>query len=111
MRNEGVYRMRQSKMLIPTLREVPNDAEVLSHQILLRAGYIRQVSAGIYSYLPLANRVLEKLKTIMREEFEKIGAVEMLMPALLPAELWKNLVVMKLTAQIYIVSMIVMIAK
>ena len=63
--------MRQSKMLIPTLREVPNDAEVLSHQILLRAGYIRQVSAGIYSYLPLANRVLEKLKRIMREEFEK----------------------------------------
>jgi prolyl-tRNA synthetase len=82
--------MRQSKMLIPTLREVPNDAEVLSHQILLRAGYIRQVSAGIYSYLPLANRVLEKLKTIMREEFEKIGAVEMLMPALLPAELWEE---------------------
>jgi len=82
--------MRQSKMLIPTLREVPNDAEVLSHQILLRAGYIRQVSAGIYSYLPLANRVLEKLKRIMREEFEKIGAVEMLMPAILPAELWEE---------------------
>lgn len=82
--------MRQSQMLIPTLREVPNDAEVLSHQILLRAGYIRQVSAGIYSYLPLANRVLEKLKTIMREEFEKIGAVEMLMPAILPAELWQE---------------------
>ena len=82
--------MKQSKMLIPTLREVPNDAEVLSHQILLRAGYIRQVAAGIYSYLPLANRVLEKLKTIMREEFEKIDAVEMLMPALLPAELWKE---------------------
>ncbi|WP_301358380.1 proline--tRNA ligase [Enterococcus spodopteracolus] len=82
--------MRQSKMLIPTLREIPNDAEVLSHQILLRAGYIRQVSAGIYSYLPLANRVLEKLKTIMREEFEKIGAVEMLMPAILPAELWQE---------------------
>ncbi|MBL1227482.1 proline--tRNA ligase [Enterococcus sp. BWR-S5] len=82
--------MKQSRMLIPTLREVPNDAEVLSHQMLLRAGYVRQVSAGIYSYLPLANRVLEKLKTIMREEFEKIGAVEMLMPALLPAELWKE---------------------
>lgn len=82
--------MKQSKMLIPTLREVPNDAEVLSHQMLLRAGYIRQVSAGIYSYLPLANRVLEKLKKIIREEFEKIDAVEMLMPALLPAELWKE---------------------
>lgn len=82
--------MKQSKMLIPTLREVPNDAEVLSHQMLLRAGYIRQVSAGIYSYLPLANRVLEKLKKIMREEFDKIDAIEMLMPALLPAELWKE---------------------
>ncbi|MHC5227496.1 proline--tRNA ligase [Enterococcus sp. LJL99] len=82
--------MKQSKMLIPTLREVPNDAEVISHQMLLRAGYIRQVSAGIYSYLPLANRVLEKLKKIMREEFEKIDAVEMLMPMLLPAELWKE---------------------
>lgn len=82
--------MKQSKMLIPTLREVPNDAEVLSHQMLLRAGYIRQVSAGIYSYLPLANRVLEKLKKIIREEFDKIDAIEMLMPALLPAELWKE---------------------
>ena len=82
--------MRQSKILIPTLREVPNDAEVLSHQILLRAGYIRQVSAGIYSYLPLAHRVLDKLKRIMREAFEKIGAVEMLMPAILPAELWEE---------------------
>lgn len=77
-------------MLIPTLREVPNDAEVLSHQMLLRAGYIRQVSAGIYSYLPLANRVLGKLKKIIREEFDKIDAIEMLMPTLLPAELWKE---------------------
>ncbi|MGC3164791.1 proline--tRNA ligase, partial [Enterococcus faecium] len=58
-------------MLIPRLREVPNDADVLSHLILLRAGYIRQVSAGIYSNLPLAIRVLEKLKRIMRVEFEK----------------------------------------
>ncbi|MGH2162463.1 proline--tRNA ligase, partial [Enterococcus faecalis] len=63
---------------------------VLSHHILLRAGYIPQVGAGIFSYLPLANRVLEKFKTIMREEFEKIDAVEMLLPALLPAELWKE---------------------
>lgn len=55
--------MRQSKMLIPTLREVPNDAEVLSHQILLRAGYIRQVSAGIYSYLPLTKSCIRKAET------------------------------------------------
>jgi len=82
--------MKQSKMFIPTLREVPNDAQVISHQILLRAGYVRQVSAGIYSYLPLAHRVLEKIKGIMREEFDKMGAVEMLMPALLSADLWKE---------------------
>ena len=60
------------KMLIPTLREVPNDAEVLSHQILLRAGYIRQVAAGIYSYLPLANRVLEKLKRLCEKNLRKL---------------------------------------
>ncbi|MDT2010655.1 proline--tRNA ligase [Carnobacterium divergens] len=82
--------MKQSKLFVPTLREVPNDAEVISHQMLLRAGYIRQVSSGVYSYLPLANLVLEKLKTIIREEFEKIDAVEMLMPSLLPRELWEE---------------------
>lgn len=82
--------MKQSNMLIPTLREMPSDAQVISHALLVRAGYVRQVSAGIYSYLPLANYVIEKLKTIMREEFEKIGAVEMLAPALLTADLWKE---------------------
>lgn len=80
--------MKQSKMLIPTLREVPNDAEIISHQMLLRAGYIRQISSGVYAYLPLANQVLEKLKQIIREEFAEIDAIEMLMPALLPADLW-----------------------
>ena len=82
--------MKQSKMLIPTLREMPSDAQVISHALLLRAGYVRQVSAGVYSYLPLANRVIEKAKKIMRQEFEKIGAVEMLAPALLSADLWRE---------------------
>ncbi|MDR1567889.1 MAG: proline--tRNA ligase [Streptococcaceae bacterium] len=82
--------MKQTRLLIPTLREVPNDAQVLSHQILLRAGYIRQVSAGIYAYLPLAYRVLGKIEQIIREELDKIDAVEMLMPALLNADLWKE---------------------
>ena len=82
--------MKQSKVFIPTLRDVPNEAEVLSHKMLLRAGYIRQISSGVYSYLPLATRVIEKIKTIMREEFEKIDAVEMLMPSLLPRELWEE---------------------
>ena len=82
--------MKQSKMLIPTLREMPSDAQVISHALMLRAGYVRQVSAGVYSYLPLANRVIEKAKKIMREEFDKIGAVEMLVPALLSADLWRE---------------------
>jgi len=82
--------MKQSKMLIPTLREMPSDAQVISHALMLRAGYVRQVSAGVYSYLPLANRVIEKAKGIMRQEFEKIGAVEMLAPALLSADLWRE---------------------
>ncbi|HEU1290629.1 TPA: proline--tRNA ligase [Streptococcus pneumoniae] len=82
--------MKQSKMPIPTLREMPSDAQVISHALMLRAGYVRQVSAGVYSYLPLANRVIEKAKNIMRQEFEKICAVEMLAPALLSAELWRE---------------------
>lgn len=82
--------MKQSKLFAPTLREVPHDAEVVSHQLLLRAGYIRQISSGIYSYLPLANRVIEKIKAIIREELDAIDGSEMLLPALLPADLWKE---------------------
>lgn len=82
--------MKQSKLFAPTLRDVPSDAEVISHQLLLRAGYIRQLSAGIYSYLPLASRVLEKVKGIIREELDAIDGSEMLLPALLPADLWKE---------------------
>lgn len=82
--------MKQSKMMIPTLREMPSDAQVISHALMVRAGYVRQVSAGIYSYLPLANRVIEKAKNIMREEFDKIGAVEFLAPALLSADIWRE---------------------
>ncbi|AYM03082.1 proline--tRNA ligase [Levilactobacillus yiduensis] len=82
--------MKQSKLLIPTLKEVPNGAEALSHQMMLRAGYIRQVTAGVYAYLPLAYRVLTNIETIIREEMAKIDAVETLMPAILPASLWQE---------------------
>lgn len=82
--------MKQSKMLIPTLREMPSDAQVISHALMLRAGYVRQISAGVYAYLPLAHRVIEKAKKIMRQEFDKMGAVEMLAPALLSADLWRE---------------------
>ena len=82
--------VKQSKMLIPTLKEVPSDAEAISHQLMLLAGYIKQISAGMYSYLPLAHKVLLKLEQIIREEMDKIDAVEMLTPAVLPAELWQE---------------------
>lgn len=82
--------MRQDKLLIPTLREAPADAEALSHKILLRGGYIRQLAAGVYSYLPLGWRVLKKVSDIVREEMDREGAQELLMPAMQPAELWQE---------------------
>ncbi|KHE71970.1 proline--tRNA ligase [Halobacillus sp. BBL2006] len=82
--------MKQSQMLIPTLKENPADAEIKSHQLLVRAGYIRQIASGIYSFLPIGRRVLSKVENIVREEMEKIGAHEMIMPALEPSELWKE---------------------
>src|SRR5690606_6585908 len=82
--------MRWSKLFIPTLREVPADAEVPSHRLLLRAGFIRQLGAGIYSYLPLARRTLLKIEQIIREEMDRMGAQEFYLPALHPAEIWKE---------------------
>ena len=74
-------------MHLQTLREPPKDAEVVSHQFLVRAGYIRRVAAGIYSFLPLGVRVVEKVKGIVREEMNRAGAQEVFMPAVIPAEL------------------------
>lgn len=82
--------MKQSKMFIPTLREVPNDAESKSHQLLLKAGMIKQIASGVYSYLPIAKRVLNNIEAIVREEMEAIDGVEILMPALQPSELWQE---------------------
>ncbi|WP_438317699.1 proline--tRNA ligase [Sporosarcina sp. FA9] len=82
--------MKQSLSFIPTMREVPSDAEILSHQLLLRAGFIRQNASGIYSYLPLGKKVLSKIELIIREEMEAIDAVEVFMPALQQAELWQK---------------------
>lgn len=82
--------MRQSNYFIPTLKEVPSDAEIKSHQLLLRGGFIRQNAAGIYSYLPLGFTVLRKIEEVIREEMNKAGAQELLMPAIQPAELWKE---------------------
>ncbi|TCI37321.1 MULTISPECIES: proline--tRNA ligase [unclassified Exiguobacterium] len=82
--------MKQSRLLMPTLREVPADAEAVSHQLLVRGGFIRQNAAGIYSYLPLGHRVLQNIQTIIREEMNRAGAQELLMPAIQPAELWEE---------------------
>jgi prolyl-tRNA synthetase len=82
--------MRQNQLLLSTLREAPAEAETRSHQLLLRAGYIRQLAAGIYTYLPLGRRVLRKLENIVREEMDRSGAQEILMPSMQPAELWKE---------------------
>lgn len=82
--------MKQSRLLMPTLREVPADAEAVSHQLLVRGGFIRQNAAGIYSYLPLGHKVLQNIQTIIREEMNRAGAQELLMPAIQPAELWEE---------------------
>jgi len=82
--------MRWSKTLIPTLKEVPADAEVVSHQLLVRAGFIRQISRGVYDYFPLALRVIRKIETIVRQEMDRAGAQELLMPISSPAELWQE---------------------
>jgi prolyl-tRNA synthetase len=82
--------MRFSKMFIPTLREVPADAEAVSHVLMLRAGYVRQVAAGLYINLPLSLRVIKKISRILREEMDAIGAQEITMPALHPAEIWQQ---------------------
>jgi prolyl-tRNA synthetase len=82
--------MRQQHYLVPTLRDVPADAEVASHQLMLRAGLLRQLASGVYSYLPLGQKVLRKVQEIIREEMDKTGAQEVLMPALHPAEIWKE---------------------
>lgn len=82
--------MRVSHLLIPTLREDPGEAEIVSHRLMLRAGMIRKVAAGIYTYLPLGLRVIRKIETIIREEMNRAGAQELLMPIASPAELWRE---------------------
>ncbi len=82
--------MRTSQMLIPTLRDDPGEAETVSHRLMLRAGMIRKVAAGVYTYLPLGLRVLRKVEAIIREEMNRAGAQELLMPIASPAELWRE---------------------
>ena len=82
--------MRQSQLLIPTLKEDPADADIVSHKLMLRAGMIRQVASGIYTWLPLGLKVIRKIEQIIREELDASDAQEVLMPVVQPAELWQE---------------------
>ena len=82
--------MKMTGFLVPTLRDDPSEAEVISHKLMLRGGYIRKLAAGIYAYLPLGRRVLRKIEEIIRREMDAAGAQEVLLPAVQPAELWKQ---------------------
>src|SRR4029434_571875 len=82
--------MRLSRYFLPILRDDPKEAEIVSHRLMLRAGMIRQSSAGIYSWLPLGFRVLKKIEQIVREEQNRAGAIEVLMPTIQPADLWRE---------------------
>ena len=82
--------MRYSEMFLPTVREIPSDAEVTSHQLMIRAGMVRKLTSGIYSYLPLGYMVIRKVEQIIREEMTRAGAQEVFLPTVQPAELWQE---------------------
>ncbi len=89
-KKRGYETMKMSKLFVQTLREFPSDAEVISHKMLVRAGYIRKLTSGVYNYLPLMWRVLKKIENIVREEMDAAGAQELLMPFVQPKELWEE---------------------
>jgi len=82
--------MKASQSFLATLKEAPSDAEVVSHKLMVRAGLIRKLSAGVYNYLPLGLRSIRKVENIIREEMNRAGAIELLMPMIQPAELWQE---------------------
>src|SRR5437016_5179183 len=82
--------MRASRFFISTLKEAPSDAEIVSHKLMMRAGMIKRLGSGIYTYMPMGLRVIRKVESIVREEMNRSGAVELLMPVVQPAELWQE---------------------
>ena len=82
--------MKASQFFISTLKEAPADAEVVSHQLMMRAGLVKKLGAGIYSWMPMGLRVLRKIEAIVRQEMNRAGAVELLMPVVQPAEFWQE---------------------
>jgi len=81
--------MKASQFLVSTLKEAPQDAEIVSHQLMIRSGMIKKLGAGIYSYMPMGLRVIRKVEAIIRQEMERAGAIELTMPLVQPAELWQ----------------------
>src|SRR3989338_870946 len=86
----GRLTMRVSQFFISTLKEAPSEAELPSHKLMLRAGYIKKLASGLYTWMPLGLRVLRKVENAVREEMDKSGGIELLMPAVQPAELWQE---------------------
>ena len=82
--------MRASQFFLSTLKEAPSDAEVISHKLMMRAGLIKRLAGGIYTWMPLGLRALRKVEAIVKEEMNRAGAIELLMPAVQPAELWQE---------------------
>jgi len=82
--------MRVSQFFLSTLKEAPSEAELISHRLMLRAGFIKRLGSGLYTWMPLGLRVLRKVEAVVREEMNKAGAIELLMPAVQPAELWQE---------------------
>src|SRR5262245_14282068 len=90
LRTDSIKPMRLSRFFLPILRETPKEAEIGSHRLMLRAGMVRQEAAGIYAFLPLGLRVLHKVNEIVREEQNRAGAIELLMPTIQSADLWRE---------------------
>jgi prolyl-tRNA synthetase len=82
--------MRASQFFLSTLKEAPSDAEIVSHKLMLRAGLVKRLAGGVYTWMPLGLRALRKVEAIVREEMNRAGAIELLMPAVQPAELWQE---------------------
>src|SRR3982074_3747223 len=82
--------MRASRFFVSTLKEAPSDAEIVSHKLMMRAGLIKRLGSGIYTYMPMGLRVIRKVEAIVREEMNRAGAIELLMPLVQPAELWQE---------------------
>ena len=82
--------MKASKFYISTFKEAPSDAELISHQLMIRAGLIKRLGSGLYTWMPMGLRIIKKIEKIIRDEMVKAGAVELLMPAIQPAELWEE---------------------